>query len=409
MNLLFIASILTLHPSQTKIARHGTLSIANLTACEKDNAIKKIADGINKFTDLIAQEIVRTEKSNFVFCPLSAALTLHLASFGTTGTSRKIMQSLLPPTVFHSTDPEPACVHQVGVKRLIEKMSKYADSGLKTVNEIYVTESSTLAKIYKDVIDYLGVKTTLVNDDPAATGNALDDNCRGNMENAINDVSSSLDISDETKIIITCAVLFKGMWLKKFNLEKSQKDFYVKGIHSEKRTFISITGKFNNGEESGYTWVEIPYASKPGFELSMMIILPKNTPDSARIVSKDYVNNLFIEDLLAKGRSSGIHIELPKFEIKSANFDMYKILNKMSYSKELFHKKYTKMPMLEKTGLRFHKFVLSTVITVDENGKEDIGEPPIAEYEFIANRPFLAIIFTRDEYKIKTFVARYSG
>ena len=136
-------------------------------------------------------------------------------------------------------------------------------------------------------------------------------------------------LNNQTRLVITNAIYFKGSWAKQFDKKDTQeKDFRVTSGETVKVKMMSLAGedaRFNYTENEELQILELPYA---GETLSMLILLPrKSNLDSLE-------KSLNVEKLSAWRNSLSmeqVEISLPRFKFETKYF-MASTLKEMGMS-----------------------------------------------------------------------------
>jgi serine protease inhibitor len=124
-----------------------------------------------------------------------------------------------------------------------------------------------------------------------------------------------IDISPDTKMVLSSTIYFKGKWLFGFNSTKSQFTL-PSGVKTEVEA-MQIKKKYHSGTFSNIkaTWAAIPYNSTE----AMVVILPDEQEDIESIIDdlkgKDFVD--IIETITGYKTDNWLNITMPKFKLNS--------------------------------------------------------------------------------------------
>jgi serpin B len=206
-----------------------------------------------------------------------------------------------------------------------------------------------------------------------------------------------------TRLVITNAIYFKGLWLEKFGEEDTkEEDFFIEPGNSVRVPMMRLSGfeakTFNYAETDTLQILELPYE---GEEISMLVILPKENDLSA------------VEDSLSTGQLSRlkgmlspvkVEVYLPRFKFETKYF-MAKDLKAMGMS-TAFSAKADFSGMSASGDLYISEVIHQAYVEVNEEGAEAAAAtagiiaktalPVSAGNIFRADHPFIFIIQDTD-------------
>jgi len=116
-------------------------------------------------------------------------------------------------------------------------------------------------------------------------------------------------LNELTRLVLTNAIYFKGVWQTQFAKSATQeKDFFMSSDMSKGIPMMNHTGSFNYFEDDNIQMVELPYK---GNDLSMIVLLPQEKNGikglEQRINRENWLNNF------ERMRNQKIKVILPKF------------------------------------------------------------------------------------------------
>lgn len=226
--------------------------------------------------------------------------------------------------------------------------------------------------------------------------------------NKIRDLIKPDDIDSLTRLVLTNAIYFKGLWLNPFDPSSTRKELFHISKNEEKEVdmmFKNITANYT--EDSLVQVLELPYAKN---KISMIIVLPKEDKDLSQIEK-----NISL-DLFKKWRSSlkptEVNVHIPKFKTE-CRFNLKQTLMSMgivdAFTDEADFSKMDGTKMLKIKDVIHQSF-----IEVYEEGTQaaaatativNIKMAPKKPVEFRADRPFIFFIYD-STYDLILFMGR---
>lgn len=231
------------------------------------------------------------------------------------------------------------------------------------------------------------------------------------INQAINNITHGLikklvdpDYFQNTVMVLTSALYFKGQWSVPFNASSTVKmPFYnSKGdkIGEVNMMYNRYTYPFANIRALQARAIEIPYGKEN--RLSMVIMLPNpgvSVEDMFRNFQNINLDTLFEELKVAKEQYSDDEIDcfIPRFKI-STDLDLSNVLRTRYGIEQLFDSSKARLPNIARTPLYVSKIVHKAEIEVTEEGTTAAAVTAaefsnrIGAIQFQANRPFSYII-----------------
>jgi len=140
-------------------------------------------------------------------------------------------------------------------------------------------------------------------------------------ENRITNLIPSAGALQDSRLVLTNAVYFKGGWSAPFDDKSTQEgDFHVAASQSIKVPLMRQRGKFAYAEADGVQVLELPYGDR---SLSMVVVLPEAT-DGLADVEANLSRDSF-DAWTGMLRSQEVVIVLPKFTTR-CEFDLVDVL-----------------------------------------------------------------------------------
>jgi len=263
-------------------------------------------------------------EGNIFFSPYSISVALAMTYEGAKGETAEEMQS-----VFHF--PEDENIRRPSfakIYNLVNKKNKKYE--LHTANALWAQKDYKFLDEYINAIKkyYVG-KVTNVDFVNATESARLTINkwVEEQTNNKIKDLIPPGVLNALTRLVLTNAIYFKGLWVKQFDKKETrEEDFRVSPEETVKVPMMSITREeFNYYETEKLQILELLYE---GEDLSMLIILPKEDD------LKSLEESLSLEKLSELRNSLSeqqVDVYIPKFKFETKYF-MAKTLKEMGMS-----------------------------------------------------------------------------
>jgi len=275
------------------------------------NDVSSVVNANNQFAlDLYSK--YKSKEGNIFFSPYSISSAMAMTYEGAKGKTAEEIQS-----VFHF--PKDDSLRRgsfLEVNSQINKKDKKYE--LHTANALWAQKDCQFLESYFKLIEnYYGGKATNLDfikdaEEPRITVN----NWVGQQTNEkIKDLIPPGSIDRLTRLVLTNAVYFKGLWLKQFDKKATEdKDFKVRPGGTIKIPMMIKGAEFNYAETDQLKILELPYE---GNELSMLIFLPIG--DDLEVLE----NSLTVEKLSEWKkllRREEVIVCLPKFRFENKYF-----------------------------------------------------------------------------------------
>jgi serpin B len=288
-----------------------TVSLLLLSTGAFAQDARSVIYGNNQFAfDLYAK--YKIKDGNIFFSPYSISSALAMTYEGARGKTADEMQAVL-----HF--PKDDAIRResfLTINNQINKQDKKCQ--LRTANALWAQKDYKFKPDYFALVEkyYAGKATNLdfINDTEKSRvkiNTWVDEQ----TNNKIKDLLTKGIINSSTRLVLTNAIYFKGLWLDQFNKNNTQeKDFKVDQNNAVKVPMMSSTGekaKFNYNETEKVQILELLYE---GNELSMLILLPKK--DDLQAVEEYLIPEKLVA--AAKGlRKKRVDVYMPKFKFET--------------------------------------------------------------------------------------------
>jgi len=286
--------------------------------------VSKLTTANNRFAlDLYAQLKGKGAEENVFFSPYSIFIALTMTYEGAKGETAREMEY-----VVHI--PEDAALRRPNLARLYniinKKEKKYK---LSTANALWAQKGYPFLKEYTEGIErYYGGKISTLDFamDSENARKTINKWVEEQTNNKIKDLIPSGVLNALTRLVLTNAIYFKGMWLKQFNEEETkEEDFRIGSGKRVKVKMMQLVGheaRFKYAEIDGVQILEMPYE---GEEVSMLIILPEQ--DDIVELEKSITLEKLSEWKSMMGMQR-VDVFIPRFKLKTKYF-MADLLKKM--------------------------------------------------------------------------------
>jgi serpin B len=282
------------------------------------DAGKNVVEANNRFTFELYSNLDKdtgNSGKNIFFSPFSISTALALVYEGARGSTADQIQSVFHfPTDNASRRSEYSAV----LAGLNEGNSGYT---LSTANALwaektysFLPEYTRVAKVYYDA----DTKNLDFVHQPEQSRNTINKWVADQTNDKIKDLLPAGSIDAATRLVITNAIYFKGMWVKQFEKDQTKDaPFTVAQGRSVTVRMMQRTDEdaiYNYMETSSMQVLEMPYTSKGGKALSMLVILPKG--ESLNSVETSLAGS-GLSDLKSKLTSQRVMVYFPKFKIET--------------------------------------------------------------------------------------------
>ena len=195
----------------------------------------------------------------------------------------------------------------------------------------------------------------------------------------------------------------KGFWLEQFEkVETSSSSFFVSQNEEIKVNMMyqEADFKYFESQELACQVLEMPYIDR---KMSMVIYLPKEINDLAKLEEQMTYDNLEKSFSLLDASMGKVEVHLPKFKL-TQQFDLNDILSKMG-AEEMFIPGKANLSGITAEPLFVSKVVHKAFVEVNEEGTEAAAATaigmkfmcmPLPKPVFKADHPFLFLIRHND-------------
>lgn len=357
---------------------------SNYTAEKLDSLV----DSLNAFTFDFYEKI--SENKNVFFSPYSIFVALSMAYEGAHGNTADEMYNILK--ILQNDSATRGSFGRL-YNLLNQKQEGYT---ISTANAFWAQQNYEFLQEYIDILEsyYIAEANELDfadNVKAAQTINTwIEDNTNGKIKNMI-DPSV---LSEYTRLVLTNAIYFKGLWANQFDPDNTNKaDFKINPDTSVEVDMMHLSDvKFNYTETEDLQILKLPYK---GNDLSMIIILPKENNISVIESKLNYVNLAnWVNDL----DEIKISVNIPRFKIET-KYTLNDVLYEMGI-KDAFSPGIADFSGMDGTrDLYISQILHKAFVEVNEEGTEAaaatgvvVGITSYNPLEFTADHPFVFLI-----------------
>ncbi len=353
--------------------------------------VKAVEDANNEFALKIYKELIE-EDDNIFISPYSISTALAIVY---EGAREETAEEIVSVFGF----PEGDSIRRSAVASIYNRLnSEDTEYEMETANALWIQENYGLLPIYTEVVKkfYGGLaKSVNFEKDPEQARKTINEWVAEKTNDIIDELFKKDTISNDTKLVITNAIYFKGDWEDQFDKkETKERDFHIKNNETVQISMMQKTdSEYRYYEDDTVQVIEMPYK---GEEVLMTVILPRERNLSA--VEKNITSEK-IEAWRSKAYKQEVDVYFPKFELET-EYSLKNYLEALGMTRSFTGDADFSGINGAKT-LYIAKVVHSAYITVDEEGTEAAAATgvamketsmPLEKKEFRADHPFMFII-----------------
>lgn len=357
-------------------------------------SIQSLVDSLNDFSFLFYDKLIKDDGSNIFYSPYSIFTALSMAYEGARDNTAIQMKDIL--NILQNDS-----VTESSFGRLYNLLNQNKEGyTINTANAFWTNIDYKFLDEYINILRnyYVAEANELdfsKNEEAAEIINTWIEN---QTKDKIKDMIKPEMLSDLTKLILTNAIYFKGLWEKQFDSKYTYKaDFKTNTLQTVKVDMMSYTGednKFNYTETKDLQILELDYK---GRDVSMVIILPKENNIKLAEEQLTAVNLIDWKNSLTETKIDVLQI--PKFKLET-EYTLNNILSDIGMT-DAFIPGIANFSGMDGTNDLFISSVLhKAFIETNEEGTEAaaatavvVGTTAILEpHIFIADHPFIFLI-----------------
>jgi len=347
------------------------------------------ANYLNNFTFDFYHKI-NSQNENTISSPYSVASLLGILAQGADGNTRAQLIQVLHLEKFNN------------INNIQTEFDKINTSDFLLANSLWAAQNFNYKSSFLDLLKKSNSNHFFTLDfskDPEKSRQTInkwvEDNTKGKIQNLIN----KDEISNGTKLVLTNAIYFKGLWDSPFKKEYTEPKSFASLKGNIQVPMMEQTNDFMYSEDDKLQMLQLPYEKT---NLAMLILLPKTKHTLNEII--ETLNFSVMSQLLHKATNVQVHINLPRFKFESRFDSLDQVIKTLGVT-DAFNPDKANFSNITTSPLIISKIIQKAVIEVDEKGTvaaaaTSIIMPagasiPMPSIEFNANHPFLFLIYDK--------------
>lgn len=245
------------------------------------------------------------QNDNFLFSPASISFAMAMTYAGAHGPTQTEMAKTLhfpkDTDVLFSAIRDELSLLKTGKGYELEMENRlWSQQGMKFLPEFLETMKSK----FDAELGLLDFRET------EAARKTINDWIEQKTREKIEELIPSGVLTEDTKLVLTNALYFKGEWIHSFEKERTREDnFYVTADETAKVQMMNTDGSFRYAEADGVQILEMGYK---GRDLSMIVLLPSKKNGLADLEGK--LESKQLKQWLGQLSPRQVVIFLPKFK-----------------------------------------------------------------------------------------------
>lgn len=370
------------------------IGLADGVRSNQSGDMGQIIDANNRFAlELYRLYSQKYKEDNVFFSPVSISNAFAMLFEGARG---KTAEEMLK--VFHF--PKDEKIRRKGFQALYQQMNKPGKGyELSVANALWTQKDYQFLKTYLDLVEkyYYGKATNLnFRGDPEGSRAMINKWVEEKTKGKIKDMLSEGTITPLTRLVLTNAIYFKGLWVFPFDKKLTkEEEFKITPQKSVRVQMMSHpqTQNLNYAETEDMQILEMPYE---GEDISMLVFLPKKG-------SLDNVERNLTYENLKKWRRmlkrELVRVYFPRFKLER-KYSMIDDLKKMGMVSAFESGLADFSGITGKKDLFVTEVIHQAMVDVNEEGTEAaagtgivLGRTAVARhFVFRADHPFVFLI-----------------
>jgi len=356
-------------------------------------SVSSLLESLNDFSFNFYRQIGDSEDGNVFFSPYSIFVALSMAYEGARGNTATEMQNVL-----NVLQNDSATLGSFGrVYNLLNQ--NQVDYTISTANAFWAHQNYTFLSEYLGLLEnfYMAEANELDFAKNVEAAETINNWIEEQTHDKIKDMIQPDMLSDYTKLVLTNAIYFKGLWAVPFNPDNTyETDFELTSEETVKVDMMKSDNEestFNYTETDDLQILELKYS---GNDLSMIIILPKENNIS---IAESAINAVNLTNWRNNLGETEVNVEIPKFKFEK-KYSLIDLLQKMGIIDAFIPWVANFSGMDGTKDLFIDKALHQSFIEVNEEGTEAAAATSIImaltatpdQNEFIADHPFIFLI-----------------
>jgi serpin B len=348
---------------------------------------------VNAFAiDLYKQ--IRKPAENLIFSPYSISMCLAMAYAGARGETESQMAKAL-----HFSMGQAKITKALGgVNEQVRTAGEGKNAEINIANALWAEQSFPLLKEFVESVrvNFQGeLRSVDFQHQPEPVRNTINKWVEEQTKDKIKDLLAPGTFTEDTRLVLTNAIYFKGLWEWQFKKELTKEaSFFLLDGKEIKVPTMGQTEFFGYAEESDLQVLEMPYKDK---ELSMIVLLPskqKRLEDLEQALTVDKLGQW-----IGKLRTQRVEVYLPRFKMTS-EFELATALAGLGMRDAFSSADADFSGITGAKDLYIEKAIHKAFVEVNEEGTEAAAATAIEVTKgvapwlpmFVADHPFLFLI-----------------
>jgi serpin B len=268
----------------------------------------------DRFALRLYDQLARTETGkNLLLSPFSIEVALAMCAVGARGDTRTALTEMLDA---------PAQVEEQNryYAQLLRTVNGEGERPfqLSTANALWCQQGSPFdPQFQKDVVTYYdGVFTTVdFRTQPAQAVRIINDWVSARTQEKIKDLITRDLIDEQTRLILTNAIYFKGQWQEKFEQARTCPETWHNPEDVGQVPMMHQEGEYPYFQGEGFQALDLPYR---GDQLSMLIVLPAARQGLAALETRWAKGGLYQKVVQGLEPEEMVRVALPRFKMETS-------------------------------------------------------------------------------------------
>lgn len=342
----------------------------------------ELAANNNQFAFEMLQQLHKANpQENIIYSPFSVSTALSMTYAGARENTARQMAATL------HFGPNGEAFHSKFYTLLTELESKNKPYTLHLANAIWLQHNYPLDRSYYSLLDNFYKGSFNQVDFIRATEAArltINHWVEDRTDKEIKDLLQENDISKNTRLVLTNAIYFKGLWKLPFEPRATAKDTFK--VAADKKVTVDMmnqAGVYKMAANENGTLLELPYV---GDDLALVILLPNDQPGALQ----KCLDNGQLQTLLARAVPKKTEVYLPKFKVAARYYlDHEKYLPTLGMTDAFNPKLADFSGMTGYKNLFIAHVIHQAMMEVDESGSKAAAATAVVMNTKSASRPHI--------------------
>jgi len=334
----------------------------------------------NQFAFELLQQLHKANpQENIIYSPFSVSTALSMTYAGARANTAGQMAATL------HFGPNEALFHNQFQALLTQLESGSKPYTLHLANAVWLQHNYPLEQSYRSLLDHFYQGSFQQVDFIRATEAArltINHWVEDKTDREIKELLQDNDLSPNTRLVLTNAIYFKGLWALPFEPRATTKDtFKVTADQKVTVDMMNQAGVFKAAAHEDGDLLELPYT---GEELALVILLPKDQPGAL----EKCLTNGQLQTLLDRAAPKKIEVYLPKFKADARYYlDQEKYLPALGMTDAFNPKAADFSGMTGYKNLFIAHVIHQAMLEVDEAGSKAAAATAVVMNTKSASRP----------------------